>query len=123
MKKLLVATIAVIGLVGCTVEVPQSDSSNDNSYTPAPQKSEQEIIEDTYLSLIYAEYPSVRSMGDYSLLNLGRNLCSEIDNGMTLEQLAAMAIQYGVDAEMLGFITGSAIAAFCPWNSGFFDRF
>ena len=124
MKKLLVATIAIIGLTGCTVESSDSGSSNNdytdtNSYTP-PKKSQSEIIDETYLGLIYNSYPEVRSMGDRQVVDLGHNLCDEIDSGMTLPQLALLAMEYGVDSEMLGFITGSAIAAYCPWNESFF---
>jgi hypothetical protein len=123
MKKILLATVAIIGLVGCTVEDTGSSDSfnNDNSYTPAPEPTKS--TDDIYLELLYAEYPGLRSMGRTQLVQFGYNICTEIDNGMTLPQLALMGMEYGVDNEMLGFITGASIGAYCPWNESFFEGY
>lgn len=121
MKKLLVATVAVIGLVGCTVEDTGSSSNNTPS-KPAPSASSSVSDEDIYVMLVRAEY-NLGTMSDYELVSIARNLCSAIDDGLTVPGLALLAMEYGVDAEMLGFITGAGISAFCPWNNGFFDGY
>jgi hypothetical protein len=127
MKKLLVATIAVVGLVGCTVEdTGSSNSSNsngNNTYTPAPPQNNVQSTDDIYVGLIRSEYRALSNMTDYELINFGKSLCSSIDDGLTLSGLALLAIEYGVDTEMLGFITGAAIAAYCPYNNDFFDGY
>jgi hypothetical protein len=127
MKKLLVAAIAIVSLAGCAVEDTGSSNSsnnnnnNNNSYTPPAQnkvKSNQEI----YVELIRDEY-GLYNMSDYELINFGKNLCTSIDDGLTVPGLALLALEYGVDVEMLGFISGGAIATFCPRHSDFFDGY
>lgn len=126
MKKLLVATIAVIGLVGCTVEdTGSSNSSNNNTYTPTPAPSQGSSVsdEDLYVLVIRSEYRELNSMSDYELIDFGKNMCTAIDDGLTVPGLALLSIEYGVDAEMLGFITGAATSAFCPRHNDFFDGY
>jgi hypothetical protein len=126
MKKILIASVALFSLVGCATE---SSSSDNNSYSPpretyapapvSPPETSRRSIDDVYLETIYNSYPSVKSFGDYELIELGKNLCNAIDGGLTLAGLATLAIQYDVDPEMLGFITGVAIVAYCPSNEWF----
>jgi hypothetical protein len=124
MKKLLVAAIAIVGLVGCAVEDTRSSNSNgNNTYTPAPPQNNVQSTDDIYVGLIRSEYRALRNMSDYDLISFGKNLCSSIDDGLTLPGLALLAIEYGVDTEMLGFIAGAAVAAYCPYNRGFFDGY
>ena len=122
MKRLVISAIAIATLTGCTVE--SSDTRDSDVYQPAPRQTvPSKTIDDIYLGLIYGEYPFVAQMGDRRVIQLAEDICKEIDNGMTVPQLAMMAMEYGVDAEMLGFITGAGISSYCPWNSSFFDGY
>lgn len=126
MKRILIASVAMFSLVGCAAE---SSSSNNDSYTPpretyapapvSPPETSRRSIDDVYLETIYSSYPSVRSFGDSELIELGKNICNAINNGLTLAGLATLAIQYDVDPEMLGYIAGVAIVAYCPSNEWF----
>jgi hypothetical protein len=125
MKKLVVLAIAVIGLVGCAVEDTSSldNETEDTTSISTPTEESQISDEDTYVELIREKYFSVDNMSDYELIEFGQNMCSAIDDGLTVPGLAALAVEYEVDAEMLGFITGAATAAFCPRHSDFFDGY
>jgi hypothetical protein len=127
MKKILISAVAIIALTGCAVgDTGSSNSSNNNgnsTYTPAPPQNNVQSTDDIYVGLIRSEYRTLRNMSDYDLINFGKTLCSSIDDGLTLPGLALLAVKYGVDTEMLGFIAGAAVAAYCPYNRGFFDGY
>ena len=122
MKKLIIAIAATVTFAGCTTErivVQQPEATT--TLPPLPSTAPQSA-EDIYIDAIIAEYPSVvNSLGRSFWIEFGDTVCSEIDNGMTLEQLAILSVEYDVDAAMLGFVTAAAIIAFCPHNQWFID--
>ncbi len=125
MKILAVAVVAALGLAGCAAEdtVSSDNETRDTTFVPAPTEESETSSEDLYVELIRDEYYSVDNMNDYELVEFGKNMCSAIDDGLTVPGLAELALEYDVDAQMLGFITGAAIAAFCPRHSDFFDGY
>lgn len=120
LRTLVGASIATISLVGCageTVvierEVPATSQAND----VLPQKS----IEDIFVDTVADEYPQALANGRQWLIKFGNTICEAIDNGLTIAALAAMAVESGVDANMVGYITGAAVIAFCPENEWFLN--
>lgn len=116
----LLIGLGVLALSACTVEVKEDSGSdqrptNTTAYVPPAQS-----IDDLYLEVIYDEYPYLYTqMGDSALLQFGRLACDSIDEGMTLAELAMMAVEAYADPEMVGFIVGAAVYAYCPENEWF----
>jgi hypothetical protein len=118
----IIIGLSVIALSACTVEVKENSGggqrpTDTTAYTPPSQS-----VEDIYLEVVYDEYPFLYSqMGDSAMLQFGRTMCDSIDEGMTMGELAMMAVAENADAEMVGFILGAAVYAFCPENEWFLN--
>lgn len=123
MKRITAAALLSAGLLvsGCgrTVVVERVvEATTTTQYIPPVP----ETGDDAYINALVEQYPDVvNRMGRPTLIKFADLLCKEIDNGMTLEDLLLMSVEYGVDAEMLGFITASAVRNFCPHNQWFID--
>lgn len=122
-KALLTIAILATAITACssgtkTVYVPQTTSPlSSPTTTQAPPN-----IEDVYLITIRGEYPGLSAYTDAYLLELGYTICDSIDGGMTLLQMVQVIQQAGVDPEMVGYIAGAAISAFCTWNMWFIEQ-
>lgn len=120
MKKIIVTAMAAILLSSCgtktvIVEKPVEATQPPVATTP-PYDSDEEL----YLSTVRSEYPMViESMGEQWVIEFGKIACTAIDDGLTLAGIATLAIQNNVDPEMLGYLIGAAIPAFCPENMWF----
>lgn len=100
-------------------EVPRDTAAPVITQAPVNSFSK----EDLYITTLEDSYPQLMTQyGRTWLIEFGNTLCDAIDGGLTLSKLAEMSYDYDVDATQLGFITGAAITAFCPYNSGFFSN-
>lgn len=118
--------VAIMFLTSCTSKTVYVTSTTDAPYeapvvTDPPSMSNADI----FVSMINDEYPYVQSQlgGRSELIQFGKLVCQAIDEGSTLADFAAMALDNNVDPEMLGFIIGASIPAFCPENSWFADQY
>lgn len=100
-------------------EVPK-ETTPDTIPTYEPM-SDGEIFVET----VEGAYPGTASTlgGKSELIKFGNLVCAAIDEGNTLYDFANMAVDNNVDPEMLGFIIGAAIPAFCPENSWFLQQY
>lgn len=123
MKKIIGITLLAVALVGC------GQTSGSNSYNTPSQNTIQEYsppvttktIDDIFVETIDGEYPEVKAeYGRAWMIDFGKSMCEAIDNGLTIYKLALLADEYGVSPEMLGYITGVSITAYCPRNQWFF---
>lgn len=123
MKKMatsIIIGLGVLALSACTVEVKENSGGDQRPTDTTAYIPPSQSIEDLYLEVIYDEYPFLYSqMGDSALLQFGRLACDSIDEGMTMAELAMMAVEAYADPEMVGFIVGAAVYAFCPENEWF----
>jgi len=124
MKKLLIIPAALVTLASCgtkTVYMPQPAQTNPPVETIPEQTYSKE---DVFVTTINGEYPYVQSQlgGRAELIQFGKLVCQAIDEGSTMADFAMMAVNNDVDPEMLGYIMGAAIVAFCPSNSWFMDQ-
>lgn len=125
MKTLVATALAIASLTGCTIEatVPTTEApapSNTQDYgDPGVVEGSDDLA---FLSIIKSEYPFLESeFSDAWLIDLGWTICGAIGEGLDLAGLAAMAVDGDMDPEMVGYITGAAIGAYCPQFSDFFD--
>lgn len=117
MKKAIALVSLVTFLSACAVEreVRIIEVEKTTTTVASPVSSE-----DIYFDVIASNYPDVANrFGKQWIVDFGRMMCQSIDEGLTLEGLALMAIEANVEPAMVGYMTGAAIEAFCPYNNWF----
>lgn len=124
MKKISVALISLSAImVGCGTKTVVVEKAPDTTPAPVitnPPPKASPIQE--YMDSITVMYPSeVARMGEKLITDFAYTVCDAIDNGLTVEGLALMAMQNDVDVEFIGFLTGAAIRHICPDNQWFVD--
>jgi hypothetical protein len=78
--------------------------------------------ENIYIRNIVDQYPGLlNKFGKPWLIDFAKTVCTEIDNGMTINDLLDMSRTADADAETVGYLTGEAIRNFCPENQWFID--
>ena len=112
--------LSILALSACTVEVKDNSGGTERPVETAPYTPPTQSMDELYLQTVYDEYPYLYTqMGDTQLLQFGSLVCDAIDEGMTIAELAMMAVDSYADPEMVGFIVGAAVVAFCPENEWF----
>jgi hypothetical protein len=81
---------------------------------PTPEISDTSL----YLSQIRSEYPELEGVSDTTLVDFGKNSCAMFDAGYTIEDIFDIANDSGLDPELSGYVTGAAIATYCPEHMG-----
>ena len=124
MKKIIIITALSLCLIGCGTKTVVVEKEPEITSPPiTEQYSGYTDDEETYLSVIDEQYPSViSSMGEKWVVDFGKIACSAIDDGLTLQGIAMLALENNVDPEMLGFLIGAAIPTFCPRNMWFINN-
>lgn len=131
MKKLLLASLVILPLSACTSKTvyvtATTEKQKETITTDAPHQEElsQSDINDVYIATIDSEYPWVKDAlgGRSELIQFGKLVCQAIDEGSTLADFALMAIDNDIDPEMLGFMMGAAVIAYCPENEWFINQY
>lgn len=123
MKKVIAICAAGLFLASCgtkTVVVEKMpDTIPEPVVTQAPVK---ESPVQSYMDNITDGYPSeVARLGKKIIVEFGYTVCEAIDNGLTVEDLAVMAMNNDVDVEFIGYLTGAAVRDLCPENQWFVD--
>ena len=78
---------------------------------PAPEiQTDREL----YLETVRTEFSVLNDVSDQSLVDLAENTCGLLDTGGTVYDVFDIANESGMPPEMSGYITGAAIAAYCP---------
>ena len=123
LKKLLLASCLILGLSACgtkeTVIIEKEVEKTQPSYTDdySQQYESYSSNEDLFLATFKSEYPSeYYAIGEDLLIETGLLMCERIDQGITLTELASSAVANDLDPEMIGFLVGAAVSAFCPDN-------
>lgn len=94
-----------------TMLVACSQPAQEIEFTdPSPEISERDV----YLETIQTEFPVLNGVDEQSLVDLAENTCGLLDTGGTVYDVFDIANESGMDPEMSGYITGAAIAAYCP---------
>lgn len=121
MKKLLAVSMGLIALSACgtrTVVVEQVIAPTTTAYEPLQPSNG----ENMYIQNIVNQYPGLlNKFGKPWLIDFAKTVCTEIDNGMTINDLLNMSSTANADSETVGYLTGEAIRNFCPENQWFID--
>ena len=120
----LAITTAMFGLASCTVEVKESSNTPKTTSAPRETSAPVQSTDDIYITFLESEYPGVTYMfgGRAELITLGKTMCQAIDEGMTIESLALMVMEYGHDPLMIGTILGAAVYSYCPENEWYVNQ-
>ena len=114
MKRIIFTAITALLLTSCgdmTQSVEQEISSELNW----------SVIDELNLKEIQKMYPKEYELyGRQGILDLGNSACNSVDYGMTVDGLAELSLDYGVDAGLLGAIFGLWIPSYCPENEASF---
>lgn len=113
--------MGIIALSACgtrTVVVEQVIATTTTVYEPLQPSNGENI----YIQNIVDQYPGLlNKFGKPWLIDFAKTVCTEIDNGMTINDLLDMSRTADADAETVGYLTGEAIRNFCPENQWFID--
>jgi hypothetical protein len=103
------ACLAVFGLtVGCTQEVV-------GMAEPEPESDISDILTVNYLKTLRVEVPETRTASDGDLIKAGKQVCERLNDGATFVAATASVLQYDLmPIEDIGYLSGSAVLAFCP---------
>jgi hypothetical protein len=127
MNKFSFISIAfAFGLTACgaSATTPESTTTTEMVTTTTEYVITQADKDLLFMEEITRVYPSfVSSLGKVTLIEVGTSLCSDIDNGLTIDQLVANIGSAGLGqwAGEFGYTFGVAIRVYCPENQWFID--
>ena len=119
MKKLVILAMAVVALAGCSTSVKESTSNAAPQQFVQPQISQDEV----YLQKLHSLNNRILdSAQDGDLIVLGKKVCSVLDSGVTVSQLASAILNGFVSDGVTdpaayqagGAIVGAAVSVYCP---------
>lgn len=119
-----VLTVALMTPLACSSDTPaqQSTAPAEGSVSEAPAEAPSSSVEDRYIDFIREEIPGASDRTDAQLISGGKGLCRQLDNGVTMDQLAIAASLKGFDIQELGFTTVAAVNSFCPQHRDLLDN-
>jgi hypothetical protein len=113
-KRLLAVLASTLVLASCG-DMTQSVETTVVPVTTFPPEVNMEVIDEMNLEIIKEMYPKEYELyGRQGILDIGNMACDSIDYGMTVDGLAELALQYGVDSGLLGGIYGAWVTSNCP---------
>jgi hypothetical protein len=110
-------SVASLFLVGCASSTPTATPApapapyEAPAAEPAPYDPPVASSEDIYYAVIETRFPSVDQS---TAVTLGRSVCSALDTGASIIEVAQVAVRSGFSYGDAGFIVGAAISSFCP---------
>lgn len=73
------------------------------------------VVDELNLDTIKEMYPAEFELyGSQGILDLGNMACNSVEYGMTVDGIAELATQYGVEADLLESIFSTWISSNCP---------
>jgi hypothetical protein len=108
MKALALGVVLAVVLVGCSTEQPASTPTSQTSFNLP-------VVQDTaYLQTLRNEYPQYDSVSDALLIETGKKICYELDEGVSLEDIVTNPVDPPLTAQMWAYNVGAAIGVYCP---------
>lgn len=118
LKKLnFVVSIGIFAIAVILALFSNIEQNVETTPTTFPPEVNLEVFDEMNLQTIKEMYPKEYELyGRQSILDLGNMVCNSVDYGMTVDGIAELSIQYGVDSGFLGTIYGLWIPSNCPEN-------
>lgn len=93
---MLMSAIMIAGCGGASSDISQQDRR------------------DAYISVVRDNVPETAGSSDALLLDVGYAVCSDLDNGATLQDFVFLSMELEIDPSSMGEIIGASVIAFCP---------
>lgn len=124
----VVTALIFAGILGSAIGSNKSDTTVSSDYSavePAPAPVETLSVDDQYLAVLHGfNNYIIENNTDADLIAIGKQVCTTLDAGNTVEDLQ-WALIGGADGtetdsywEFAGAIIGAGVAAYCPEYSG-----
>lgn len=120
MKRVIGMIAVAVTMAGCVPQTNEdtwaattetTEAANSN---PSSPWSDDESL---FLTLMATEYPEVIGrFGNEFLLDYAYTLCDAVDQGTTWSDILGWSAQYGVDVEMISYMSAASVTIFCPEN-------
>ena len=89
--------------------------------TTFPPEVNLEVFDEMNLQTVKEMHPKEYELyGRQSILDLGNMACNSVDYGTTVDDIAKLSIEYGIDSGFLGTVYGLWITSNCPENEAKF---
>jgi len=120
MRRVLGVIAVAVAMAGCVPQANQdsfsvtSETTESGNSNPASPWSDDESL---FLTLMATEYPEVvRQFGSDFLLEYAYTLCDAVDQGTTWSDILGWSDIYGVDVDMISYMSAASVTIFCPEN-------
>ncbi|WP_407359771.1 DUF732 domain-containing protein [Microbacterium sp. LBN7] len=134
MRRALALVLLAIALVGCspTTSEPTSPQAVDSpsprpsvtQWTPAPEAPLPELSEAEIALAVQireAAIDDLNRVSDRSIIEISRQICQNLDAGITLGDLEAGFRQSRFNDDMIAAFFVPSVTALCPEHAGVFD--
>jgi hypothetical protein len=106
MKVLLAALFTVLALSGCQSDVTTGPSAAVTTDVVTPREAFHQVVD--------TRAPSLRRVPDADLEHFAQTMCNSLDAGLSMNEVALMGLNAGLNANQVGTVLGAGIAWKCP---------
>lgn len=117
MKKLIfaAAALAALSLTGCSSASTQPVFTTPTFTAPTTEYKQAQAPENAlYLQSLRSKYPLFNSVSDDTLVGAGREVCSNLNSGASVDSIVSAGLNHNIDASMWGYQIGLAVGFYCP---------
>jgi hypothetical protein len=122
---LLTSAVILVGIAAFTIgenSEPGAPAPREFYSSPEPVEPQAPSRVETGLETLHQVNPDFYGVPDSLIKRVGRQVCSTLDTGVTVEELiAALASDPSLDPEMAGQMIGFGIMVYCPEYQGQID--
>lgn len=108
--------VGLLALVAIFIFAPDDDPSSDSGESSSDSGGEESSLSsaDSSFLLSLSGRSDYEGYSDQSLINIGREVCSHLDDGGTWSTLAIVFDEEGWSSTQGGYLAGAAVGAYCP---------
>lgn len=118
----IVLLFILIIMVSCTASVISGGSSTSSSSSNGEVSMEQK--NEVFVTVIRQENPDYYAQdSDEQIIALGAKVCSTLDSGVSITEMAVGFVTSDVDAGAAGTLMGASITTYCPEYQDEMDAF
>lgn len=134
MKKIIALVVMALALSACTIKVesepearPETTQTQSPKTTETPTPAPQENS-GAFVAAVRSEIPSVSQMSDDQLVDVGRQICTDLNLAKTGNDVLAYTQGFYSEVSDLmtefqtGYLVGAAVQFFCPEKAYLIDE-
>jgi hypothetical protein len=109
-KRVLWAAGIALLLLGVYLERRDFSGIDVSESVSSPVQS----TDERYVNFVREYVPGASARSDTELINGGKQLCTQLDEGMTIDQMAVAGSLWGMNLKELGYALSAAMNSYCP---------